>query len=136
MKRVFLVFLVAWMGLTLFAQQTVEQVIIDSVRVDQDSVARVSFRVVRYIRDTTLSTTATLSDLNKSLKLTEERVKFTSNSVKSQLTFTKDSISDSQSKQLIMQQIYQQNNTLGVFINERDMLLAIKKEFKKVLKIK
>lgn len=139
MKKLILV-LVALIGLTAFSQNiqniTKQTVIVDSIKYNQDSIPRVHFKIVRIIQDTLFNMSSTPSELTNSLKIANDRVRFTDQSVKAQIIYLRDSIKDQQAKQYVAQQIYSQNNSAIQYRSEHEMLKKIKAKFIEIKVIK
>jgi len=128
-KLVFL--LIALIGFTAYGQSNVvkQTVVIDSIQYNVDSVPRVYFKIVRQIQDTLFRMSSTPAELTTSLKIAQERVKFTDKTVAQQIAYLKDSIQDQVTKQYVLQQVSQQNNSAIAYRTELEMLKVIRKKF-------
>jgi hypothetical protein len=141
MKKAILFLFVALMGVTAFGQMgnknIIKQIVVtDSMKYSEDSVPRVYFKVVRTIQDTLFGMNSTPSELINSIKIAQDRVRFTDQAVRAQLTFLRDSITDKRTQQYVLQEVYRQNSSAVQYRTELEMLRKIRAKFveEKVIK--
>jgi hypothetical protein len=131
-KLVFI--LLAFLSLTAFSQNVTQKAIIDSVHFSTDSIPTLFFKIVKITKDTTAQAPMTYPEITRAIRVLEDRVRFADQSYKVQKAFMRDSITDAQAKQYVLQLITMQSIDALAYKAELDRLKAIKNAWNQSLK--